>query len=143
MIVHMNHEQCTTALSICCVSHAGQAALLRQIEIALAPFHPVLNVVLVLLTLMHTLLSSVFRRTLSWCCCLKGDAASAPAIRSGDMVVFFEGREAIGFDRMKAKSIWQCRHGAFHHDEIVGKPFGSRVRYLEKSPWRKPYICFK
>lgn len=42
-------------------------------------------------------------------------------------MVFFEGREAIGFDRMKAKGIWQCRHGAFHHDEIVGKPFGSRV----------------
>lgn len=59
-----------------------------------------------------------------------GDAASAPAIRSGDMVVFFEGREAIGFDRMKAKGIWQCRHGAFHHDEIVGKPFGSRVSLL-------------
>lgn len=56
-----------------------------------------------------------------------GGALSAPAIRSGDMVVFFEGREAIGFDRMKAKGIWQCRHGAFHHDEIVGKPFGSRV----------------
>lgn len=43
------------------------------------------------------------------------------------MVVFFEGREPIGFDRMKAKTIWQCRHGAFHHDEIIGKPFGSRV----------------
>ena len=59
-----------------------------------------------------------------------GGAASAPAIQSGDMVVFFEGREAIGFDRMKAKGIWQCRHGAFHHDEIVGKPFGSRVSHL-------------
>lgn len=43
------------------------------------------------------------------------------------MVVFFEGREPIGFDRMKPKTIWQCRHGAFHHDEIIGKPFGSRV----------------
>ncbi|CAM9262480.1 unnamed protein product [Scytosiphon promiscuus] len=51
----------------------------------------------------------------------------APLIRDGDMVVFFEGREPIGFDRMKPKTIWQCRHGAFHHDEIIGKPFGSRV----------------
>lgn len=57
-----------------------------------------------------------------------GDSTAAPAIRFGDMVVFFEGREAIGFDRMKAKGIWQCRHGAFHHDEIIDKPFGSRVR---------------
>ncbi|CAM9651922.1 unnamed protein product [Pylaiella littoralis] len=55
------------------------------------------------------------------------EMSSSPLIRVGDMVVFFEGREPIGFDRMKAKTIWQCRHGAFHHDEIVGKPFGSRV----------------
>ncbi|CAM9262407.1 unnamed protein product [Ectocarpus sp. 13 AM-2016] len=55
------------------------------------------------------------------------EASTAPLIRNGDMVVFFEGREPIGFDRMKAKTIWQCRHGAFHHDEIIGKPFGSRV----------------
>ncbi|CAM9579688.1 unnamed protein product [Ectocarpus sp. 8 AP-2014] len=55
------------------------------------------------------------------------EASTAPLIRNGDMVVFFEGREPIGFDRMKAKTIWQCRHGAFHHNEIVGKPFGSRV----------------
>lgn len=60
-------------------------------------------------------------------CVFVGDVAGASLIRSGDMVVFFEGREAIGFDRMKTKSIWQCRHGAFHHDDIVGKPFGSRV----------------
>ena len=56
-----------------------------------------------------------------------GDGASAPAIRLGDTVIFFEGREAIGCDRMKHKTIWQCRHGAFHHDDIVGKPFGCRV----------------
>lgn len=49
------------------------------------------------------------------------------------MVVFFEGRDAIGFDRMKPKGIWQCRHGVFHHDEMVGKPFGSRVR--TDGPW--------
>eukprot|EP00752_Nemacystus_decipiens_P006808 g6111.t1 len=55
------------------------------------------------------------------------EGSFAPLIRDGDMVVFFEGREPIGFDRMKAKTIWQCRHGAFHHDEIIGKPFGSRV----------------
>lgn len=56
-----------------------------------------------------------------------GEGSFAPLIREGDMVVFFEGREPIGFDSMKAKTIWQCRHGAFHHDEIIGKPFGSRV----------------
>lgn len=56
-----------------------------------------------------------------------GEGSLAPVIQEGDMVVFFEGREAVGFDRMKAKTIWQCRHGAFHHDEIIGKPFGSRV----------------
>ncbi|CAM9242860.1 unnamed protein product [Ectocarpus sp. 4 AP-2014] len=55
------------------------------------------------------------------------EVSTAPLIRKGDMVVFFEGREPIGFDRMKTKTIWQCRHGAFHHDEIIGKPFGSRV----------------
>lgn len=59
---------------------------------------------------------------------IQGEASTAPLIRKGDMVVFFEGREPIGFDRMKANTIWQCRHGAFHHDEIIGKPFGSRVR---------------
>lgn len=58
---------------------------------------------------------------------IAGDTSFAPLIRDGDMVVFFEGREPAGFDRMKPKTIWQCRHGAFHHDEIIGKPFGSRV----------------
>lgn len=59
---------------------------------------------------------------------VQGNVASSPLIATGDMVVFFEGREAIGFDRMKSKAIWQCRHGAFHHDDMLGKPFGSRVR---------------
>lgn len=63
---------------------------------------------------------------------VQGQVASAPLIRMGDMVVFFEGREAIGFDRMQDRGIWQCRHGAFHHGDVLGKPFGSRVR--GKSP---------
>lgn len=58
---------------------------------------------------------------------VQSDVASAPAIKTGDMVVFLEGREAIGFDRMKDKGIWQCSHGAFHHEDMLGKQFGSRV----------------
>ena len=68
--------------------------------------------------------------------CVDGKS-SAPLIRDGDMVVFFEGREPIGFDRMKPKTIWQCRHGAFHHDEIIGKPFGSRVRASKRASERE------
>lgn len=53
--------------------------------------------------------------------------AAGQVIQPGDLVVFFEGKEALGCDRMKEKGIWQCRFGPFHHDEMVGKPYGCRV----------------
>jgi tRNA (adenine57-N1/adenine58-N1)-methyltransferase len=56
------------------------------------------------------------------------DQPPAPrCVRDGDLVVVVEGfNSAVGV-RARAGAVFSSKHGAFHHDDWIGREFGTRV----------------
>lgn len=52
-------------------------------------------------------------------------------IREGSHVILFSTRDNIDSIIVKKGCTFDNKHGHFKHDDLVGKPFGSRVRGLE------------
>lgn len=49
-------------------------------------------------------------------------------IKEGDLVVIVLSFDNLSFVYAKPKAIFQNRHGNFHHDDFIGKPFGCKIR---------------
>lgn len=48
-------------------------------------------------------------------------------IESGDLVVVYERHDALDHVYMEAGKILHNKFGTFPHDDIIGKPFGSKI----------------
>ncbi|KAG2377407.1 hypothetical protein C9374_009318 [Naegleria lovaniensis] len=48
-------------------------------------------------------------------------------IREGDMVVFFINHDIMKAEVIKKGHTFDCRFGSFLHENIIGKPFGSKI----------------
>ena len=49
-------------------------------------------------------------------------------IKEGDLVVIVISFDNLSFVYAKPKAIFSNRHGHFHHDDFLGKPFGCKIR---------------
>ena len=49
-------------------------------------------------------------------------------IQEGDLVVIVISFDNLSFVYAKPKAIFSNRHGHFHHDDFIGKPFGCKIR---------------
>ena len=49
-------------------------------------------------------------------------------IKEGDLVVIVISFDNLMFVYAKPKAIFSNRHGHFHHDDFIGKPFGCKIR---------------
>jgi tRNA (adenine57-N1/adenine58-N1)-methyltransferase len=49
-------------------------------------------------------------------------------IKEGDLVVIVISFDCLSFVYAKPKAIFSNRHGHFHHDDFIGKPFGCKIR---------------
>ncbi|CAM9222341.1 unnamed protein product [Choristocarpus tenellus] len=65
----------------------------------------------------------------------KAEGIGAAKIKAGWLVILYSGREAIGFVRPIPGGIYQCRFGAFYHDDMIDKPFGSKVFSRKNKGW--------
>lgn len=62
------------------------------------------------------------------------DRAQFPRIiQDGDVVILYEGYKQVDYCLMKTGGVLQNKHGAFYHDEIIGKPFGQRAQSFSTS----------
>lgn len=52
---------------------------------------------------------------------------SQELIEEGALVILFENYNSLTYCYVKANEIFQNRHGAFHHNDMIGKPFGSKI----------------
>lgn len=52
---------------------------------------------------------------------------TAAVIAEGDLVIVYETFESVGYTYAKAGDIHNSKFGAFHHKDIIGKSFGSKV----------------
>ena len=56
-------------------------------------------------------------------------------IAAGDLVVVYEGHDALRFMAVAPGTVLRCKHGAFPHAAWVGLPFGSRVTGSDGRGW--------
>ena len=49
------------------------------------------------------------------------------AIKYGDLIILYEGGDSIKYFTLEKGKAFQNRFGAFKHDDMVGKNFGSRI----------------
>nr|CCA16504.1 tRNA (adenineN(1))methyltransferase catalytic subunit putative [Albugo laibachii Nc14] len=53
-------------------------------------------------------------------------------IEEGSLVILFENHTSLTYCYVKRQEIFQNRHGAFHHNDMIGKPFGSTITSRKK-----------
>ena len=56
-------------------------------------------------------------------------------IAAGDLVVVYEGHDALRFLTVAPGTVLRCKHGAFPHAAWVGQPFGARVTGSDGRGW--------
>lgn len=56
--------------------------------------------------------------------------APTPLMKEGELVILYCGRENIVPLTLKSNAIFRNKHGEFRHNDMIGKPIGSRVRCL-------------
>jgi len=55
--------------------------------------------------------------------------AGNETVAEGDLVILFETHNSITYAYMKANDIFQNRHGAFHHNDLIGQRYGTKVHF--------------
>ncbi|KAF0690584.1 Aste57867_18031 [Aphanomyces stellatus] len=53
--------------------------------------------------------------------------AGKTIVEAGDLVILFETHNSITYAYMKPDEIYQNRHGAFHHNDMIGHRYGTKV----------------
>ncbi|KAG7376437.1 tRNA (adenine(58)-N(1))-methyltransferase catalytic subunit trmt61a [Phytophthora pseudosyringae] len=58
---------------------------------------------------------------------------SPPVIQEGSLVVLFETHNSLTYCYAQRDAIYQNRHGAFYHNDMIGQPFGSKIISRKKN----------
>lgn len=56
-------------------------------------------------------------------------------IEEGDLLVVYERHDSLDHFYAKAGEIYNNKFGAFHHNDMIGKPYGSRIASRHSSGW--------
>lgn len=49
-------------------------------------------------------------------------------MKQGDLVIVYERHDQLDHIYLKRGKVYDNRFGSFHHDDMIGKPFGSRIK---------------
>eukprot|EP01039_Chlorochromonas_danica_P010161 gene10161-11245_t len=56
-------------------------------------------------------------------------------MKAGDLVVIYERHDSLDHLYLKHGMIFQNKFGAFHHNDMIGKPFGSKIASRSSPGW--------
>ncbi|KAG6949867.1 hypothetical protein JG688_00014451 [Phytophthora aleatoria] len=56
-----------------------------------------------------------------------------PLIQEGSLVILFETHNSLTYCYAQRDAIYQNRHGAFYHNDMIGQPFGSKIISRKKN----------
>ena len=56
-------------------------------------------------------------------------------MKDGDLVIVYERHDSLEHMYLSANTIFQNKYGTFPHNEIIGKPFGSKINSKTSSGW--------
>jgi tRNA (adenine57-N1/adenine58-N1)-methyltransferase len=48
-------------------------------------------------------------------------------MKTGDLVIIYERHDSLDHFYLSAGNILNIKYGHFHHDDFIGKPFGSKI----------------
>jgi hypothetical protein len=49
-------------------------------------------------------------------------------MKAGDLVIVYERHDQLDHIYLRKGKVYDNRFGNFHHDDMIGKPFGSRIK---------------
>ncbi|GMF25801.1 unnamed protein product [Phytophthora lilii] len=58
---------------------------------------------------------------------------SPALIQEGSLVILFETHQSLTYCYAQRDAIYQNRHGAFYHNDMIGQPFGSKIISRKKN----------
>lgn len=58
---------------------------------------------------------------------------SSELIQEGSLVILFETHNSLTYCYAQKDAIYQNRHGAFYHNDMIGQPFGSKIISRKKN----------
>ena len=69
-----------------------------------------------------------------------GDAAAISEnnpniMKKGDVVIVYLGHDSLDYITLKQDGVYDNKFGAFHHNEFIGKLFGSKIHSKTSSGW--------
>jgi tRNA (adenine57-N1/adenine58-N1)-methyltransferase catalytic subunit len=53
----------------------------------------------------------------------------------GDTVIIYERHDSLSYIQLQLSKIHDNKFGTFHHNDFIGKPFGSKVYSRGRSGW--------
>ncbi|OQR94646.1 tRNA (adenine-N(1)-)-methyltransferase catalytic subunit [Achlya hypogyna] len=53
--------------------------------------------------------------------------AGKPIVEVGDLVILYETHNSVTYAFMEKDAVYQNRHGAFHHNDMIGHRYGTKV----------------
>jgi tRNA (adenine57-N1/adenine58-N1)-methyltransferase catalytic subunit len=56
-------------------------------------------------------------------------------MQDGDLVVVYERHDSLDHIYLKTGKIFQNKYGAFHHNDMIGKPFGTKIASKSTPGW--------
>ena len=56
-------------------------------------------------------------------------------MKNGDLIVAYERHDSMDHFYLEAGKILNNKFGAFHHNDFIGKSFGSRIRSRSTAGW--------
>ncbi|KAJ0406648.1 hypothetical protein P43SY_009759 [Pythium insidiosum] len=66
--------------------------------------------------------------------------SSSPVIEEGALVILFESHNAVTYCYTERGAVFYNRHGAFHHNDMIGQPFGSKLFSRDKKGVKGGYM---
>ncbi|KAE9007590.1 hypothetical protein PR001_g15683 [Phytophthora rubi] len=58
---------------------------------------------------------------------------SSPLIEEGSLIILFETHNSLTYCYAQRDAIYQNRHGAFYHNDMIGQPYGSKIISRKKN----------
>ena len=56
-------------------------------------------------------------------------------MRSGDLVIVYERHDSLDHFYLKFGGMFNNKFGSFHHNDMIGKPFGTKISSRSSSGW--------
>jgi tRNA (adenine57-N1/adenine58-N1)-methyltransferase catalytic subunit len=63
------------------------------------------------------------------------DYTKPRVMNNGDLVIIYERHDSLDHLYLSSGAIFNNKYGTFYHNDMIGKPFGSKIHSKSSSGW--------